>query len=641
MRSQCMMASAVALLIVLHACSSVASAASAASSLPTLAFFDINRTEILSTTVHDATTSFGWRSLFSSRQDPDPSVAVATLAFATPSSGPDNTTFEFLSVPYCQDAPSETAKCDFDGYIAYLLVRFRRHQEANFQAVIWQDAWPTASTQKALTAFKSRLNVTNVVYPSGTGAMRMEDTATCSDITDECYLSAAATYTRSYKKIDPAQFTARFLFRLGEKYSLNSPLRVRLQHSLPHDAEAEVDVVLVLSRMPSVNLLDARWWIECVGGRFALLVLSIVVAFGFLASTREVAALLARRRSGSTAASASALFGSDDNEGPLTFLRRVAAVAASGLRKCVASAAARMGGLNVRLSCVSPWRRWWEQRRRLPTSEDATAEPEREISAVPSAGAAVDEEEEEAGPICRICRCREPFNDLFAPCACNGSSKYVHHHCLEQWREMTTNPEHRRVCAECKTPYTLVRVIVPQSTELVTGSPIIEPAIRHSVATLTFVALTILFAVGGAYGLKGVFFLTTGFDPNVEWSFTQGYHWVLTMYFLLALALNLNIMCPYVKDMQSAELQLVFVFLSLVLLEIPVSYGVSAFLNLFFDRLFTWEVSYGLGLIATALMHLTDIFINFFELLDSFAEEREVVGPRAPVGEEEEERRSV
>ena len=632
-----MAAAAAALLLLCGVCVRTAAALDA----PTLAFFDINSSVILSTTAEGDSTTFGWRSRFFSHFDPNPAVSVATLTFSTPPYGDGRAPFEFLSVPYCEHASGSNAECDLGGRILYMLVRFRRYQEVNFRATIWQDASPTSGTQKALAAFKERLNRSDVVYPSGTGAMRMEDAATCSDVTDECYLSSTATYTQSYKEIDPTQYTGRFLFRLGEKYSLHSPLRVRLQHNLPHDSEATVDIVFVLNRLPSVNPLDGRWWLESVGGRFALLASGLVVAFGFLACTREVAALLARWRTtaGAAAPAASALFDGDDSEGHFAFLRRVATVATAGLQRGVGYAAATVQKLSCYGACQAAWRRWWDQRRRLPTSEEGSDETEREIAAVATTAsadvAAGAQEEEEEGPMCRICRCREPFDDLFAPCACNGSSKYVHHSCLERWRETTTNPEHRRVCAECKTPYTLVRVVVPQSSDLITSSPIIEPVIRHYVATAVFIVVTVFFAVGGAYGLKAFFFLATGFDANVVWSFTQGYHWVLTAYFLLALALNLNIMYPFVKDIESAELQLFFVILSLVLLEVPISYCVSAFLSLYFDRLITWEISYGLGLLSTAFIHLMDIFTNYFELLDSFAEEREIVAPRPSAGEAE------
>lgn len=654
------LATAVAVLLACAVCSEAA--ASAIAGTPKLALYDINGSAILSTTSEDEVTTFGWRSLLSSRFDPHPAVSVAKLTFTTPSHVSGSTSLDFLTVPYCERTAGDTAPCDLSDYLVHLLIRFRRHQEVNFEATVWQDASLTTTTQRALTAFKAKLNRTDVVFPAAGGAMRMEESAACVGLTDECYLAAAATYTRSYKEVDPAQYSGRFLFRLGEKYSHNTPWLMRLQHSLPHDAEAEVEVVVVLSPRPAANVVDPRWWVESVGGRFALLAVSIVVAFGFLVCTREVGTLMVRHRTTPVAGTPpSALYDDLDLSAFVAVLQRVARVSADAVQRVFDFVAARVRGLRCTGSCTTPWRRWSEQRRRLPTDDDAAGETGREIAAVTSsdttatstnndgaaganavsapapaaAAASAADAEEEAGPMCRICRCREPFDDLFAPCACNGSSKYVHHHCLEQWREMTTNPEHRRVCAECKTPYTLVRVLVPQNPNLITSSPIIEPVVRHYVSTGMYVAVTIVFAVFGAYGLKAVFFLTTAFDMQIEWSLTQGYHWVLTAYFLAALWMNVHIMQPFVKDMDSAALQLLCVFASLALIEIPLSYGFSAFFSLFFDRLLTWEISYGLGLFCTFFMHIMDVFANFAEMLDSFAEEREMVAPRAATGEGE------
>ncbi|CAD6267783.1 unnamed protein product [Miscanthus lutarioriparius] len=43
-------------------------------------------------------------------------------------------------------------------------------------------------------------------------------------------------------------------------------------------------------------------------------------------------------------------------------------------------------------------------------------------------------EEEEEGDVCRICRNRgDEDHPLRYPCACSGSIKFVHQHCLLQW----------------------------------------------------------------------------------------------------------------------------------------------------------------------------------------------------------------
>ena len=54
---------------------------------------------------------------------------------------------------------------------------------------------------------------------------------------------------------------------------------------------------------------------------------------------------------------------------------------------------------------------------------------------------------------CRICFDSGP--DLFAPCSCDGSSKYVHRSCLDQWRNTAPNRAADLECMECRTVYML------------------------------------------------------------------------------------------------------------------------------------------------------------------------------------------
>ncbi|CAJ1989876.1 RING-variant domain containing protein [Leishmania donovani] len=601
-------------------------ASSPAKWVPTLALFDINNSRILSTTGTSEAVSLGQRSLFVSRYDPNPSVSVASLTFYGSENGYATRTFDFLTVPYCVVESGTTAECNLHDHMLYMMFRFRHRYEADFHAVVWQDPTPLSSTVKALQDFKAHLNRSDVVYPENDGSMRVEESATCSDIMDECYLSRAATYTRSYKEIDPAQYSARFLFRIGKQYTMNGPLRVRLHSNLPHDAETVVDVVLVLCRQPSSNPLNHRWWIESVTGRLALLVVSIVATFAFLTVTREVGELMVRQRTGEDVLAPTLLYSEEASDGPLVCFQRLAKVASNSLQAGAAYVWAKIQELICVNACCASRLRWLGARCPRVPAREHTAESEREITAL---NLTVFSEEEDSGPTCRICRCSEPRDDLFAPCACNGSSKFVHHNCLEQWREMTSNPQHRRVCAECKTPYTFVRVVVPHNPDLITGSPIIESVVRHFAAKLLYLAMTVLFAVGGAYCLKAAFFLTTLFDTGVDWGFYHGYHWVLTAYFLAALTLNLSIMEPFVRDTMLTGVQLLCVLLSLLFIEIPMSYAMSAFLSLIFDRLFTWEVSYGAGLVSAVLLHLMDTFSNFAKILESFSEEREVVAARA------------
>ncbi len=52
-------------------------------------------------------------------------------------------------------------------------------------------------------------------------------------------------------------------------------------------------------------------------------------------------------------------------------------------------------------------------------------------------------------PQCRICLEHDPGEDLFSPCLCNGSVKYVHKECLETWVLTTTNPDAKEKCMMC------------------------------------------------------------------------------------------------------------------------------------------------------------------------------------------------
>ena len=57
-------------------------------------------------------------------------------------------------------------------------------------------------------------------------------------------------------------------------------------------------------------------------------------------------------------------------------------------------------------------------------------------------------EEEKA---CRICL--ETDGIFISPCLCKGSMKYIHMHCIEKWRKLSTNPLSYTQCEQCKYVY--------------------------------------------------------------------------------------------------------------------------------------------------------------------------------------------
>ena len=60
------------------------------------------------------------------------------------------------------------------------------------------------------------------------------------------------------------------------------------------------------------------------------------------------------------------------------------------------------------------------------------------------------DEEERA---CRICYGDESADDLVQPCACRGTSAWVHRGCLEHWRRTSTKPEAAYQCGQCGDDY--------------------------------------------------------------------------------------------------------------------------------------------------------------------------------------------
>ena len=63
------------------------------------------------------------------------------------------------------------------------------------------------------------------------------------------------------------------------------------------------------------------------------------------------------------------------------------------------------------------------------------------------------EEEEEEEKRCRLCYGGEEDGPLVQPCACRGSAKLIHKHCLEQWRRTGPQRDAAYRCGECKDEY--------------------------------------------------------------------------------------------------------------------------------------------------------------------------------------------
>ena len=54
---------------------------------------------------------------------------------------------------------------------------------------------------------------------------------------------------------------------------------------------------------------------------------------------------------------------------------------------------------------------------------------------------------------CRLCWGDEDDGPLVQPCACCGSAKWIHEHCLEQWRRTSSSEDAAFRCGQCRDEY--------------------------------------------------------------------------------------------------------------------------------------------------------------------------------------------
>ena len=65
----------------------------------------------------------------------------------------------------------------------------------------------------------------------------------------------------------------------------------------------------------------------------------------------------------------------------------------------------------------------------------------------------VEEAEEDGEKRCRLCYGGEEAGPLVQPCACRGSIRWIHEHCLTKWRCTSTNEDAAYRCGQCLDEY--------------------------------------------------------------------------------------------------------------------------------------------------------------------------------------------
>jgi len=68
-------------------------------------------------------------------------------------------------------------------------------------------------------------------------------------------------------------------------------------------------------------------------------------------------------------------------------------------------------------------------------------------------------DDDEDGDVCRICRMGgAPDNQLYWPCKCSGSIRYVHQQCLLEWLQHSGRLQGGAACEVCKHAYSFTPV---------------------------------------------------------------------------------------------------------------------------------------------------------------------------------------
>ena len=82
---------------------------------------------------------------------------------------------------------------------------------------------------------------------------------------------------------------------------------------------------------------------------------------------------------------------------------------------------------------------------------------------------------------CRICfETEKPDDPFIQPCACKGTSKYIHESCLNTWRKTAENREARKRCMECGDKYIIAK-LYPLEKNPFTDSLMLNKSLCNSV----------------------------------------------------------------------------------------------------------------------------------------------------------------
>eukprot|EP01062_Namystynia_karyoxenos_P001341 TRINITY_DN10452_c0_g1_i1.p1 TRINITY_DN10452_c0_g1~~TRINITY_DN10452_c0_g1_i1.p1 ORF type:complete len:605 (+),score=169.76 TRINITY_DN10452_c0_g1_i1:79-1893(+) len=406
---------------------------------------------------------------------------------------------------------------------------------------------------------------------------------TCVDLFDECGQQHYFQYTLPPFMPSQSAYTGRLAVRAQSRFGsigfggVGGRWRVRISNSLPHTAQSVSVPVQLIVRSRSYSY----WGIVLPAGGilFALLVCGVTLCDRF-------SAIIASREARHAAAAPG---WDDDDDGVGGLMRTVRDRVVEGARSAQQAVAARY--------------------RRLPDLGRGRAGDSEEggSPACGGPGGGSDDDDDDRNT-CRICRCEEPASELFSPCVCSGSMKYIHRGCLEEWRQKTTNPQNRVRCSECKEPF---HIAVTHEARRLAFTRAVLGGTCSTLLHLAAIEGTIMI-VGTA--AKGVFGVITNDLDNIVWDPFNLYHHLLALAVMTAfvshsLFFRHNILLFVPPGVPR------FVFLALsTALEIPTGYVGNLLLWCFNSTIWDWQVHYltGLVVVVTYVLYCHDAAMRLF-----------------------------
>ena len=189
---------------------------------------------------------------------------------------------------------------------------------------------------------------------------------------------------------------------------------------------------------------------------------------------------------------------------------------------------------------------------------------------------------------CRICRSTAPREDLFSPCNCRGSVKYVHKTCLEKWRQKTTSATNKKQCSECKGHF---KITVTQTKKrylyvVSATKKILILLLTAAVLELTIVSVGFLFK--SAAGI-----LTNNFE-NTLWSIDAYHHFVGSV-LLVTVFVHHHHLDGFLSEFISIRVLRVFLIILSTLLEVVLGYIVALVRWTFSSSVWNWQISFVTG----------------------------------------------